>query len=169
MGCRFAAHVFRFRYSNALSYDNLLAFLETTAYHAYNFKSLLCIVSECYAGGVFIPFFFLFFTIALATISQQHLGLSGTLEVALKSLAFLSIIYIMLFIHLIEAGRVYFLDIKLYSIYIPSVVNSITISLDYLTAAFVFLVVAIGFAATVYARVYLYGDPQTPDFLIKLL
>jgi NADH:ubiquinone oxidoreductase subunit 5 (subunit L)/multisubunit Na+/H+ antiporter MnhA subunit len=73
------------------------------------------------------------------------------------------------FLHLTKTGRVYFLDFKIYAIYLPSITNSITISVDYLSSAFMFLVVAIGLAATVYSRVYLYGDPQTPDFIVKLL
>jgi NADH:ubiquinone oxidoreductase subunit 5 (subunit L)/multisubunit Na+/H+ antiporter MnhA subunit len=47
--------------------------------------------------------------------------------------------------------------------------SSIVFSLDYLSAAFMFLVVAIAIAAIAYTRVYLFGDPNISDFTIKLV
>jgi NADH:ubiquinone oxidoreductase subunit 5 (subunit L)/multisubunit Na+/H+ antiporter MnhA subunit len=72
------------------------------------------------------------------------------------------------FVVVTQYGVVFFIEYKIYSLYLPTIVTSLNFTIDYLSAAFMFLVVSIGIAAVIYTRVYLIGDPNTPDFLIKL-
>ena len=166
-GWRYPAYCFRM--NNFLGLDNLWSYKESTFYAFHHFETCLYTISSWFVKSYFLFFIFFFFAASFATIAPQQLGVRGLMRVALASLAFIFFGNALTFFSLARDNRVFFLDIKIYSVYVPSLPSALTVSVDYLSAAFMFLVVAIGLAATMYARVYLYGDPNTPDFIVKLL
>jgi NADH:ubiquinone oxidoreductase subunit 5 (subunit L)/multisubunit Na+/H+ antiporter MnhA subunit len=117
----------------------------------------------------FFYFFFFFLNTVIATKTQQFLGIKGLLRLFLYTLGSLLVVILFSFVLITRSGANFFLEYRVYSIYVPTLMSSVNFSLDYLSASFMFLVTAIGLAAITYARVYLYGDPHTPDFMIKLV
>lgn len=118
---------------------------------------------------IFFFFFFFFFVNTLLTLFSAYVTFTGVLYLALTACLILLISLIFFVQQITYLSVIPFFELKIYSIYIPTFTNSIIFSLDYLSAAFMFLVVAIAIAAMLYARVYLFGDPNSSDFLIKLL
>lgn len=107
--------------------------------------------------------------LVLVSIIQPYLGFKGVFRLLLLCLSLLFLAITPCLVLLANNGAIFFLEIKIYTIYAPNCFNTVSFSIDYLSAAFMFLVTAIGFSATIYARVYLYGDPNSSDFMIKLL
>lgn len=120
-------------------------------------------------SGVFLLFLVFLFSIFFVTVAQSFITLSGALYVATVSCLFLLVGLFFNYSHITALKSTPLLELKIYSIYNPIYTVSVVFSLDYLSTAFMFLVVAIATAAILYARVYLYGDPNTVDFLVKLL
>jgi NADH:ubiquinone oxidoreductase subunit 5 (subunit L)/multisubunit Na+/H+ antiporter MnhA subunit len=155
---------------NLFTFDVLFVLFETFFYHTiYLAPSLYFDIATRISLFLYFYFFIFFIVAVIATTTQQYLGIKGLLRLFLCVLGGLLIAILFSFILITRSGASFFLEYKIYSIYIPTVVSSLTFTLDYLSASFMFLVTAIGIAAVAYARVYLYGDPHTPDFLVKLV
>lgn len=120
-------------------------------------------------ASIFLFFFIFLFIIIFITITQSFITFAGSLYLSVIGCISLLAGLVTVYAHITVLKSVPLLELKLYSIYNPIYTVSVVFSLDYISLAFMFLVVAIAVAATLYARVYLYGDPNTVDFLVKLL
>lgn len=141
--------------------------LQVCAQHVTDFLSLKTSFIDCF----FIYYFYLLFlfVIIFSTVFQTFLSFLGIFYIMLISCLFLFFILAVALFNITQWGVIPFIEFKIYSIYIPTFMSSIVFSLDYLSAAFMFLVVAIAIAAISYTRVYLFGDPNISDFTIKLV
>ena len=155
--------------TNVFTKDYVFAFVEVVAYNFVYLGPAMFYNTALQLPLFFYLFFIFVFVVAvIATTTQQYLGIAGLLRLLFYTLLLQFVVILCAFVAITQYGVTFFLEYKIYSIYVPTAVASLNFTLDYLSASFMFLVTSIGIAAILYSRVYLIGDPNTPDFLIKL-
>ncbi len=109
-----------------------------------------------------------FISNTLVSVFNLYITFNGVYLLTIVNLTALYITLLLGAWNITAKASVYFLEIKIYSLYISSSINSIVISWDYLSYAFSILVITICLSAVMYTRIYLYADANASDFLIKL-
>ena len=153
--------------------SNLLDFFKNN--HLTNYRNFFVNIDEFAKNilnfapfAIFFNFIFFFIIVLMSLVFQLHIALNGLYYVLLASLLLLLITLTVILKTTIVNNTTIFLELEFYSLYMPEALTSVSLSIDKITASFMFLVVCIACSAVAYSRVYLQGDPNTADFLIKL-
>lgn len=123
------------------------------------------------ATGNVICFSLFLLTIAavFATLGATYLGSVGLCYVLASPLMILVLACGWAFPGLWQSNVILSLDLSLYSLYLPDSLLALSFKLDKISLVFVFLVAVIGVCAVLYSMVYLAGDANLTDFIIKLV